>query len=65
MLKSLHYVDGAIAVSRKFETRDDDEFAHIQYDPVSGMVATGSEKGQIDVSCRLGNVSPSLPSLFV
>ncbi|KAJ2895528.1 WD domain-containing protein [Zalerion maritima] len=49
MLRSLHYADGRIAVSRKYETREDDEFCHIRYDAVLKLVATGSEKGEIDI----------------
>ena len=50
MLKSLQLIDGKIEVSRKFETRDDDDFIHVCYDSKSKLLATGSERGQIDVS---------------
>lgn len=42
----------SIQRARKFETKEDDHFAQVLFDPVSQLVATSSDKGVLDVSLR-------------
>lgn len=50
LLKSLRFVNDKIELSRKFETRDDDELAIVQFNNTFKLLATGSDNGQLDVS---------------
>lgn len=42
----------SIQRARKFETKEDDHFAQVLFDPLSQLVATSSDKGVLDVSLR-------------
>ena len=50
-LSSLRFNDDGIVPHRQFDTRKDENFSQVQFDWRSGLLATSSDKGTIDVSC--------------
>jgi WD40 repeat protein len=52
LLLALRCTDDGVVPSRKFETRTDEEFFHVQFDWRSKLLATSSAKGSLDVSTR-------------
>lgn len=51
----------SIQRARKFETKEDDHFAQVLFDPLSQLVATSSDKGVLDVSLRVKRKKPGIP----
>ncbi|KAG4026076.1 hypothetical protein MFRU_045g00210 [Monilinia fructicola] len=49
LLMAFRISDGVITFERKFETREDHQLSKITYDPISRLLATGSENGVIDI----------------
>jgi transducin (beta)-like 1 len=50
VLQAYTFVDGIITASRKYETRDRHGLSKVTFDQPSGLLATGSDTGIIDVS---------------
>lgn len=50
LLLYLHCSDETIDLAKKFETKDDDSFTQVLFDARSGLLATSSDKGSLDVS---------------
>lgn len=60
ILLAFRITDGIIAFERKFETREEHRISKIAYDPLSRLLATGSETGVIDVSNFIPNLNQLL-----
>lgn len=50
ILWAFQCADGIISLARKYETREDHGLLNIAYDPITRLIATGSESGVVDVS---------------
>ncbi|KAI1804535.1 WD40 repeat-like protein [Daldinia bambusicola] len=49
LLMALRCGEGEITEIRKFDTRVNDTLTHVQFDPKTSLVATGGEKGFVDI----------------
>jgi WD40 repeat protein len=49
-LVSFRCTDQGIVQNRQFQTQREEAFTHVQFDPKTKLIATASDKGQIDVS---------------
>lgn len=53
LLSSLRFTGDGIVPNRQFDTRKDENFSQVQFDWRSGLLATSSDKGTIDVGNML------------